>query len=390
MIIKKVSAKKIKDSRGAYTIEVSVNGSKASSPSGKSTGKYESKPYRKNIDWDINFINNFSKELEINSFDDLKVLESFIKKKARLKDVKDFGANALFAFESAVLKALAKEEGKELWQIVSEGVGGSSKNFPYPVGNTVGGGLHSSGFKGHPDFQEFLIIPFSDKFSVCVKAMKEFHKLVGKKIKSRKKNDEGAWNSSLGNEEVIDMFCVLKKKVENKYGIDIGVGLDVAASSFYNKGKYNYDGLKLDKKSHVDRISSLINKYGIYYIEDPLDEEDFEGFSLVKENVSGMIVGDDLTVTSPKLLKKAIRKNSISALIVKPNQNGSLLEVREVFRIARDNGIKTIMSHRSGETLDDALSDYAFGFGADFMKAGVSTKWREAKLKRMIKIEKSL
>jgi enolase len=131
----------------------------------------------------------------------------------------------------------------------------------------------------------------------------------------------------------------------------------------------------------------LIDKYNLLYVEDPLQEEDFRGFGLIKKK--HLIVGDDLTATQIKRLENAIKNKSINALIVKPNQNGSLIELKKIFDICKANGIKTIMSHRSGETMDNALADYAFAFGADYIKTGIATKWREAKLNRMIEIENS-
>lgn len=372
MIIKEVGARAVKDSRGENTIEVSVNSIKASSPSGKSTGIYETKPYRKSLKWNVNFFNKTKEfdNLEINSFGDLKKVEKLLKKKLKLKNVKEFGANALFAFESAVLKALAKDKGIELWQVINS----KAKKFPTPVGNAVGGGLHSSN-KNKPEFQEFLLIPKEKSFSKNVKVMNRIYS----KLKTKLKNDEGAWQTSLSNEEVFETLSKFK---------NIRFGTDVAASSFYKKGKYCYKENKFDKKGQINYVNDLIKKYNLFYVEDALEEEDFSGFSKVKSK--NLVVGDDLTATQINRLKKAIRKKSVNAMIIKPNQNGSLLEVKKVFEICKRNKIRTIMSHRSGETLDNALADYSFGFGADYIKCGISTKWREAKLKRMVEIERKL
>jgi len=375
MIIKEVGARAVKDSRVEKTIEVSVNKIKASSPSGKSTGIYETNPYRKSLKWNVNFLNKTKEfdNLEINSFDDLEKIEKLLKKKLKLKNVKDFGANALFAFESAILKALAKDKGIELWQVVNP----KAKKFPTPVGNAVGGGLHSSN-KNKPEFQEFLLIPKEKSFSKNVKIMNQVYSKLKIKLKAKSKNDEGALQTSLSNDEVFETLSKFK---------NIRFGTDIAASSFYKKGKYNYKENKFDKKEQINYVNDLINKYNLFYVEDALEEEDFSGFSKVKSK--NLVVGDDLTATQINRLKKAIKKKSINSIIIKPNQNGSLLEVKRVFEICKRNGIKTILSHRSGETMDDALSDYAFGFGADYIKCGIVTKWREAKLERMIEIERN-
>lgn len=384
MIIKKVRAREIKDSRGEKTIEVEVNGIWASSPSGKSTGAYESRPYRKSLKWNINFLKNWDAEIEILNFWDLRKVEFFIKKKLGLRDVKEFGANALFAFESAILKALAKEQRSELWEIVNP----FAENFPRSVGNVIGGGLHSSKFKIHPDFQEFLVIPDGKSFEEDVKVMNFVHLEMGKSLKTRKKNDEGGWQTAKRDEEILEIFNRVRKKAERKFKVGVDIGLDVAASSFYSKKRYKYRDVLFKRSEQIFTVWRIAKKYNLFYLEDPLDERDFKGFKVLKKELRCLVVGDDLTATQISRLNRAIRKKAINAMIIKPNQNGSLLEVAQVFRMCRRAGIKTIMSHRSGETEDDALADYAFGFGADFIKTGIKTRWRERKLKRMIKIEK--
>ncbi len=376
MLLKEAFAKEIKDSRGEATIEVEINGCKASSPSGKSKGKYETPSYHKSLEWNIGFINKTKFNIEINKFDDLAKLEKFIKEKAHLKNAKQFGANALFALESAVLKVLAKSQKKELFEIVSNGK--KITKIPVPVGNAIGGGLHSHN-KDHPTFQEFLLIPKEKTAKENIKIMNNIYNKLGKSLKSKEKNDEGAWQTYLNDEEILTILKQFK---------EIKIGIDCAASSFYCDGNYSYKNKILDRETQIRYINSIIKDFNLFYVEDPLDEEDFEGFSKLKKNEKNIIVGDDLTVTHIDRLKKAIKLKSINVIIVKPNQNGSLLELKEIFEICRKKRIKTIMSHRSGETMDDSLADYAFGFGADFIKCGISTKWREVKLKRLVEIEK--
>lgn len=380
MIIKEVNAREIYDSRGQSTIEVVVNGQVASAPSGKSTGKYETSQYHKSISWNIDFLNNWNQELEINSFDDLTTIEAAIKKKAKLKDVKQFGANALFAFESAVLKALAHEQKKPLWQIVNSHV----TKFPRPVGNAIGGGMHSEQFNVHPVFQEFLLIPNEKTFAKNVEIMQSIYNELGKKLKAHSTNDEGAWHAPIDDEEALKLLSQYAKKID--------IGVDIAASSFYHDNLYMYHH-ELDRTApnHIEHILSLIKRYGVFYVEDPVQEEDFAGFSQLKKQArESIIVGDDLTATHSERVQKAISSRSISALIVKPNQNGSLLEVKRIIELCKKHNIHTVMSHRSGETMDNALADYAFGFQCDFIKCGIATEWREAKLKRMIEIESSI
>lgn len=376
MFLKEVHARKILDSRGEYTIEVSINGVKSSSPSGKSTGKYETPCFHKSLEWNIKFLSNLKFNLEIKSFNDLKKVEQLIKKKAKIKDAKQFGANALFALESAILKALAKEKSVELFQLLNQ----NAKKIPVPVGNAIGGGLHSHN-KDKPTFQEFLLIPQGKTAKENVKIMQSAHSKLKSLLKSGTKNDEGAWQTSLNDEQVLEILSKLSH---------VRIGIDAASSSFFKDDCYVYKNKTLDHGSQVHYLNSLIKKFNLLYTEDPLQEEDFTGFAKIKRSPNNLVVGDDLTATHISRLKKAIKTKAINAMIIKPNQNGSLLELAKIFKLCKKHNIKTILSHRSGETLDDALADYAVGFGADFIKCGIATKWREAKLKRLVEIENIL
>jgi enolase len=377
MLIKEVKAEKVPDSRGELTIKITVNGAGvASSPSGKSTGKYETKPYNTSMEFSVDEINHLNFDFEVNKFDDLKKVENFICKKYHFRSARQLGANVLFALESAILKALAKEKNKQLWQIVNP----KAKNFPIPVGNAVGGGLHSSKFKVHPIFQEFEIIPNEKTFKDNANLMRKIYDEIGRMLNTEQKNDEGAWQAPIANKEALDILSEFKNKIK--------IGVDVASSSFFKNEKYNYQAKSLDRDSQIKYMNNLIDNYDIFYLEDPLQEEDFLGFSRI--NKKHLIVGDDLTATQIPRLKEAIKHNSINAMIIKPNQNGSLLEIKKIFELCKANNIKTILSHRSGETMDASIADYAFAFEADYIKCGISTAFREAKLKRMIEIESSI
>jgi len=386
MKIKEVSANSIKDSRGEKTVLVSIKTNfgtfKASSPTGKSTGKYEAKPYKKSLDDDIKTLKKFSdyfSEENIENFDDLRRVEDIVDR--------NIGANTLFALESAVLKALAKEQNKEIWQLINSKLTSTGK-FPRLIGKCVGGGKHSS-LNKKPDFQEFLLVPkansVSDSSSINKKAKKETEFLFkdsDEKFKS-KLDDENGWASTLNEKEVLE---ILKR-------LNISLGIDVAASSFYKRKKYYYENpmLKRDKEEQLAYLKNLIKNFNLFYIEDPFEEEDFDGFAkLLKKFPDKLIVGDDLTVTNSKRLKKAIDGKSINAIIVKPNQCGSLLEVKRVCDLAKENKIKTVFSHRSGETEENILADLAFGFGADFFKIGIDGFGRESKIQRLIEIQKNL
>lgn len=383
VVIKKVTATSLLDSRKEKTILVTIKTNvgtfSASSPNGKSTGKYEAKPYKKNLEGDLETLKDFSdyfSEEILEKFEDLR----------RVEDICDrnIGANTLFALESAILKAMSKEQEKEIWEIINP----RARKMPRLVGNIIGGGKHSN-INRKPDFQEFELIPkmssVKENYETNKKAKKDLEIFLKQKDKkfSKKKNDENAWVVSLTDKEVLD---VLKE-------VGISMGLDIAASSFYKRKKYSYDNpmFKRTPEEQLFFIVNLIKNYNLFYIEDPFQEEDFVNFAkLLKEFPNSLIVGDDLTTTNLKRVKKAIEMKSINGLIVKPNQIGSLLEVQEVVEIAKKHKIKIIFSHRSGETEETILADLAFGFGADFFKCGTEGDIRVKKIKRLMEIEKGL
>jgi len=395
MKIKEVKGKIIKDSRKEKTIEILIKTESglfsSSAPSGKSKGKYEKSYYIKGIEQDINTLMNLSGkicDLEMEEFSDLKKVENLLRNK--------IGSNTLFVLETCLLKALASENGKAVWQLIDE----KAKKLPFPVGNCIGGGLHSSFLKKKPDFQEFLIIPKTTNFSDNVFLMEKAREICGEELKLRKakgkENDEKAFSTCLNNEEVLGIMQKVKEELEGQIGERIDIGVDVAASTFYTGFVYKYENKKkrLKREGQISFILDLIDKYNLDYVEDPLEQEDFSGFSQLKGRAvrirpTCIIVGDDLTVSQLSRFNKALKKKAINAIILKPNQVGSLLEIAEIVKLAKKYNIKTIFSHRSGETLDYVLADLAFGFQADYIKTGIVGKERKVKLRRLIDIEKS-
>jgi enolase len=383
MKIYNINVHAIENSRREKTIKIVVKTNygefSTSAPSGKSKGKYEVPAYTEDLRTEIKFLNQL-KLSEILCFRDLLKVEKICKGK--------LGANSLFALEATLLKALAHKNGKELWQYL----GRKNKKLPRPVGNAVGGGVHSKGVrKVKPDFQEFLFIPDAKTFKECVRINNKAYKFTRKYLKSKERNDEGAWETGMNNKEVLEIMNKVKEKIWDKYKEKIVIGVDVAASSFYQKSKYLYQNpvQNLNKEKQIEYIKALINQYNIYYIEDPLNEDDFSGFKILNKGRC-FIVGDDLTVTNLQRLKRAVKMKAIRMIIIKPNQIGSLIKTKEVIDFAHKNKIKTIMSHRSGETEDDTIADISVGWGCDFIKTGIYGKEREAKLNRIIEIEKSL
>lgn len=413
MFIKGIFGKAIKNSRGEKSIEIFLETYHGrffcSAPSGKSKGKHEVPALNeKGFSESMRLFNILCNSLKhknifIKDFGELKKIYSLIKKFESRRG--RIGGNFSYALEGVFLKAAAKEQEKEVWEFVYDfnfSKNRQRKKFPMPVGNCIGGGLHSSKFsrKGRvPDFQEFLIIPEEKSFVKAVTKLVrsyDYCKRLLKKRESRwkvRKNDENAWVSSMRNESVLKVL----EEVKKKFGVRIG--LDVASSSFYDKGYYKYKNKELtrDKIEQAEFMERIVKDYGIFYLEDPMQEDDFSGFleianSMQDEFLSGkvLIVGDDLTTTNLARVRRAVNSKSINALIVKPNQCGSIYELIEVVNFCKENNIKTIFSHRSGETMDNLIADLAFGFQADFVKFGAFGKERLIKLKGLMDIEKGL
>ncbi len=395
MIIKKIKAKKIKNSRGEETIKVIVKSDmgkgEGSTPSGASKGVHEVDAFPEDgVDFCVNAINKELKDsligLEINSFSDLKKIEDII-------DFKKYGGNTVLAVEYAVLNSFDAP-----WEILNE----NAKQVPRPIGNVIGGGAHIKGTSS-PDFQEFLVFSLDcNSFSDAVFANFKIHDLVRKRMKkldenfNRETSDEGAWVADISNYQALELLRGSIKEVSKEFGFTIHIGLDVAASSFYKNGKYHYHNFSDEQKTktltsdeQIKFIGEIIEKYNLKYVEDALHEEDFEGFAKLRKEYGNkcIIVGDDLTTTNSDRLDKAIKAEAISGIIIKPNQIGGLIETKKVVDKAKANKLICAMSHRSGETKDKILGHLAVGFGTQLIKTGIYGSEREVKLKEIKSIE---
>jgi len=408
MIISGLKAEKILDSRGEPSIFVIVETkkgkTKASSPSGKSTGKYEASAFSsRGVDFSVSFINVIGKKLiadqtSFRSFEDLEKVEKLVRGYDKTKKWEVIGGNALFALEAAILKAMALDQGKELWEFLNPG----AKSLPYPLGNCIGGGVHSAK-EVHPDIQEFLLMPkarhFYDAYFLNLQSYKVAKHLVALKDRTwgGELTDEKAICPGLSTEEILDVLKEASDKVSSKYHTSPSIGMDIAASSLWKNGKYHYPYAKasLSTSQQLDYIKGLIEKYGLFYVEDPFHQEDFASFAELLKQVKAskskaLICGDDLIATQPERLEIAIRTKAINAVIIKPNQNGSLLGTKKVVDMAKDNKILPIISHRSGETADSTISDLAVAWEIPIIKAGILGKERFAKLHRLLKIEREM
>jgi enolase len=407
--IRAIIAKPIRTSKGNPTLAVIVKTSKgiveASAPQGTSKGKHEVREFSvRGINFSINFINAIGKKLKqmdinIDTFDDLKKIEKLIKEVDSSSDWHIMGGNALYALEAALLKATAKFHGYELWQFI---LGNRKKIIPLMLGNAIGGGLHLEKEK-KTDYQEFLIIPktkhFFDAYFITLQAYKETKKLITKYDKEWQGilTAENAIASTLANSQVLDILDELRKRIREKFDIRLDIGIDMAATSLWKNNGYIYKNFPLRnvmrREEQVNYVFNLIKKYKLFYVEDPFYEDDFLSFSkimakLKKAKIKCLICGDDLTTTNPSRIKKAIKEKAINAVIIKPNQVGSLITMRDSIELAKANDITPIISHRSGETFDDTIAHLAVGFQIPYIKTGIIGKERAVKLKELARIER--
>lgn len=400
MIIKEIKARKIFNSRNEPTIEVVVKTDKSkkgvgSAPSGASKGKNEVVAISpKGIDFSIEFINKVMcarlKNFEFTKFDDLKRVESMLRKYDKSENWSKIGGNTIIALEFAILNT----HGIDLWKFLNP----KSHRLPRPLGNCVGGGAHTK--RRATDFQEFLIFaPTSRTFLDAAKANKYIYDLVKQTFRRKKisfgKTDEGALAPNLTNTEVLDLLTEVTDKARDKLGFNIKLGLDIAASQLWDGRRYVYKNFSTKKKNtslssleHYEFILDIIRKYRLAYVEDPFHENDFSNFAQLNSKVQCLLCGDDLVCTNKKLLAKAVKYKALNTIIVKPNQIGSLIRTKEIIDFARRHDIIPVISHRSGETLDATISHLAVAWSIPLIKCGIVGKERLAKINETIAIEK--
>ena len=404
--IKDVIGREILDSRGNPTVEVDVileSGirARAAVPSGASTGEREALEMRdggtrfmgKGVLNAVSHVNNELRNLVIgmDSLDQKAIDYAMIELDGT--DTKSkFGANAILGVSMAVMKAAAMYKGLPLYRYIGNGT-----TLPVPMMNIINGGAHAD---NKLDFQEFMIIPQADNIHDRVRIGAEvFHNL--KKVLNSKGlatgvGDEGGFAPDLqSNSEGFELIMEAIKKAGYVPGVDVCLAIDVAASEFYEDGKYNLvgEGRSLTTEELVDFYEELVNKYPIISIEDPVDENDWEGFSLITKKLGDKVqlVGDDLFVTNKKCLQMGIDKHAGNAILLKVNQIGTITETLETIDLARSNGYKTIISHRSGETEDTTIADLAVGLDLGQIKTGsMSRTDRICKYNQLMRIEEEL
>ena len=403
-------ARKIYNSRKEATIEVTAAcGDKrvtASAPSGASKGKYEVRDVSaRGIDFSISFLNVLGRQLVTSKigfeiFEDLKKVEEIVRKQDHTKNLEFLGGNALYALETAILKLMAISQEKELWRLL---IDGKHPFMPMPVGNAIGGGLHVKQQK-KSDWQEFLFIPKTTSFFEAKIINESAYKEARKLLENRdvewqgKLTDENAFATTLDCETTLALADSTRNLIQDKMNVTLGLGLDCAATTLWTGLRYRYNNLSqtIKQKDFTPEENSayiveMTRKYNLTYLEDPMHGEDFKGFANVLRRLKNcFVVGDDLICTQPDRLEKAIKEKAVNALIIKPNQVGSLLDTKKTIDLAKKNDIVTIISHRSGETLDNTLAHFAVGWRIPFIKTGISGAERLAKLNELARIEREI
>ena len=406
MKIKDVIGREILDSRGNPTVEVDVvleNGvmGRAAVPSGASTGEREALELRdggerfggKGVLKAVANVNGPLRDLVIGmDASKQKELDYAMIELDGTETKSKFGANAILGISMAAMKASANNENKPLYRYVGDGI-----VLPRPMMNIINGGAHAD---NKLDFQEFMIIPERDSIHERVRVGAEvFHalkKVLNEKGLSTGVGDEGGFAPDLqSNTEGFELIIEAIKRAGYVPGKDVSLAIDVAASEFYKDGKYNLvgEGRSLTTSELIDFFEELVNKYPIISIEDPVDENVWEGFAEITKRLGDRIqlVGDDLFVTNKKCLQKGIDMHAGNAILLKVNQIGTITETLETIELARNNGYATIISHRSGETEDTTIADLAVGLNLGQIKTGsMSRTDRICKYNQLMRIEEEI
>ncbi len=405
--IEAIHAREILDSRGRPTIEAEVLLETgivgiAQVPSGASTGTFEAHELR---DGEARYggkgvllaVRNVKEKitpelLNMNALDQCSIDLKMIARDGT-PNKKELGANAILAVSLATAKAAAADLDLPLYRYL----GGPLANvLPVPMMNVLNGGAHAD---NNVDFQEFMIMPVgADSFKEALRWGAEVFATLSQVLKSRNLlsgvGDEGGYAPNLAsNQEALDLLIEAIEKAGYKPGEQIALAMDVAANEFYKNGQYLYDGVAHSSAELIDYLEKLVNQYPIVSIEDGLQEEDWDNWQILSQRLGSRIqlVGDDLLVTNPVRLQKAIDLGVGNAILIKLNQIGSLTETLETIALATRNAYRSVISHRSGETEDTTIADLAVATRAGQIKTGsLCRSERVAKYNRLLRIEDEL
>ncbi len=403
--IEDVYAIEVLDSRGNPTVKATValsDGTVASAvvPSGASTGKREALELRdkderycgKGVLKAVENVNSQIAEavIGLDAFDQ-KALDDEMRELDGTDNYSSLGANAVLGVSMAVARAAAKSLDVPLYRYLG---GANASVLPVPMFNIINGGAHAN---NSVDFQEFMIMPFGfDKFSDALRAASEIYhtlkSLLNAAGHSTAVGDEGGFAPNLNdNEEPIKLIMQAIEKAGYKAGEQIKLALDVAASELYENGKYKLEGKEFSSEELIERYAQLCEKYPIFSIEDGLSEDDWAGWAKLTSKLGSKVqlVGDDLFVTNEKILREGTQKGVGNAILIKPNQIGTVSQTMQTIRLAQRKGYRCVMSHRSGESEDSFIADFAVAMNTGQIKTGATSRSeRNAKYNRLLEIER--
>jgi enolase len=388
-----VRLRRVLDSRANATVEADVltesgGFGRAAAPSGASTGEHEA------IELDPEEAIANAREHAVPRLvgeayaGDQRSVDGALHAADGTDDFSGIGANSAVAISMAAAKAGADMLGAPLYQHLGGAFRGG--NFPVPLGNVVGGGEHAA---DATDIQEFLSAPVgapsvADAVFANAAVHGEVHDVLADRGIPAGKGDEGAWAPSVDDEEAFEIVAEATENVSDRVGFEIGFGLDVAAAEMFEDGEYRYSDRTRSTDEQIEYVADLVREYDLVYVEDPLDENDFEAFAELTDRVGEetLICGDDLFVTNTERLARGIEQGSANSILIKPNQIGTLTDAFDAIELATRNGLEPVVSHRSGETEDTTIAHLAVATDAPFIKTGAAGGERTAKLNELIRI----
>jgi enolase len=395
-LVSEIRLRRILDSRGNPTVEADVltesgGFGRAAAPSGASTGEFEAielPPTEAIANAREHAIPRLVGEVYAG---DQRSVDRALRAADGTDDFSEIGANSAVAISMATAKAAADVLGTPLFQHLGGAFQGA--DLPTPLGNVVGGGEHAA---DATHIQECLAAPVgAPNVTEAVFANAAVHETVGELLAERDapcgKGDEGAWAPSIDDETAFEIVDEAVERVSDEVGFEIRFGLDVAGAELYDSDAevYRYGDRERDTAEQIEYIAKLVDEYRLVYVEDPLDETDFEAFAELTDRVGSetLVCGDDLFVTNVDRLVRGIEQGAANSVLIKPNQIGTLSAAVDAIELATLNGYESVISHRSGETEDTTIAHLAVATGAPFIKTGTVGGERTAKLNELIRIE---
>lgn len=402
MKITNLYAREILDSRGNPTVECELTTEnftvRASVPSGASTGSNEalelrdgdSRYHGKGVTKAVNNVNTIIKNALIGKELNQKVLDDLLLELDGTKNKTNLGANAILSVSLCIMKALAKSQSKDIYELFD-----GPYTMPYPMMNIINGGVHAT---SSLEIQEFMIVPNQSTFKERLRCGAEVFQTLKSILKqngfSTSVGDEGGFAPTFKTiEEALDYIMLAIKESGYIPGKDVNLALDAAASEFYKDGKYTINKKELTKEELINYYIKLTETYPIISIEDAFSEDDIDSIKKLTELIGNkiMLVGDDYFVTNIEYLQKGITEKYNNAILLKANQIGTITEMLETIKLAKNTGFKTIISHRSGETEDTFISQMAVGLNLGYIKTGSLCRGeRIAKYNELLRIEEKV